>query len=471
VVLDDVQTRGSAKSPTQTADLEAIICDDVLGLAGPTTSIAAALLVTPIYVNDLPERFLDPERHPEWDGRRVSMLSAMPGRIDLWEEYRDRRKDGQRAGDKGKAATAYYKANRAAMDAGAVVTWPERKKPGEISGLQSAMNIWCDNPRGFKAEYQCKPEVDALSAGAKELVPAEIATRLSGVARGEVPRECSILTAGFDAGLDLNWYAVVAWTDSFGGSIVDYGSWPRQARDFFAATDARPKMRDIYPGLSDSQLVYRGLTDVTTDVLNRVYKHEQTGGDMRVGRALVDSGYETDAVYQFVRSSPYATTLYPSKGIGRTRTARGVSEWQPRPGERRGHFWRLTKAETGRGQMVQFDPDAWKTALFERLTVPLGGKMGLSLFGNVKSPPSHEMMAEHLAAEWSESIAVRGVVFDKWSKRPDRQDNHLLDCVVLAAVAASVSGLTWSASGVPVEPRKPKKKIDIEALYKQSQTR
>ncbi len=452
VILDDVQTRESAKSPTQTSDRESVICDDVLGLAGPTTAIAAAMLATPIYQNDLPSRFLDPDRHPEWQGRRVPMLMSMPSDMGLWEKYKELRQDGQRAGNGGAPANEFYAANQAAMDAGAIVTWPARMKPGEASGLQSAMNIWCDNPRGFKAEYQCEPEIESLAAGAKELSPSALMSRLSGVPHGEVPRDCPILTAGFDAGGSLHWYVVVAWTDGFGGSVVDYGCWPRQAREFFAANDARPTLKQMYGRTAHSEVVHDGMLDLTNAVLGRGYNHEQTGGEMRISRALVDSGFETDAIYSFVKRSTFANVLSPSKGIPRTTTARGVMEWQTRTGERKGWHWRMTKAERGRGQMIQFDPDAWKTVLHERLTMPLGNNKAISFWGHVSNDRQrHEMLAEHLASEYSDTVTLRGATFDKWFARPDR-DNHLLDCMVMAAVAASVSGLTLSptADGRPL---------------------
>jgi hypothetical protein len=454
VVLDDCQTRESAKSPTQTTDRESAVCDDVLGLAGPTTAIAAVQLLTPNYANDLAERFLDPQRHPEWQGRRTKMLAAMPAAMTLWEEYRDLRQEGQRQGDRGEAATEFYRQRRESMDAGAVVTWPERMKPGEVSGLQSAMNIWCDNPRGFRSEYQCEPESGSQGGTAKELAPADVSRRLSGLDRLAVPRECSLVTAGFDAGRgSLHWYAVVAWTDAFGGSIIDYGWWPRQPLRFFEAQKAPRKLRAEYPGLTDAQLVYQGLADLTGDVMGRAYRNE-AGGELQITRAAVDSGYESDAVYQFVRASPHVSVLTPSKGIPRSRTARGVSEWAPRPGERKGHFWRLTKAESGRGQMVQFDPDAWKTVVYERMTVPVGGRTALTVYG--RTPGEHEMLAEHLAAEYAEPMPVRGTVFDKWYARPDRNDNHLFDCVVLAAVAAGLAGLVPSANpDGTVTPKKP----------------
>lgn len=465
VVIDDAQTRESARSLSQTAEREAIIVGDVLGLAGPTTSIAAVMLCTVIYPNDLSDRFLSPDKHPEWQGVRTRMLEQMPADLDAWHAYGEVRRDGFRARDGGKAANAHYRANRKALDAGAVPSWPARKKPGELSAIQSAMNLYLQDRRAFLAEYQNEPEADAGPASAKELVPAELGRRLSGVGRGSVPPDAVRLTAMIDCGGLLHWYAVCAWTERFGGSLIDYGAWPRQNRAVFEASDPRPSLADAHPGLSEPERVYAGLSALAGEVLGREYAREGTGERMRVERCLVDAGWQSQTVYAWCRQTPFAGLVYPSKGIGRTATARGVSEWKPRPGERAGHHWRLTMSETGKGRMVQFDPDAWKTFLWERLTAPLGGPGCLLLHGS--DPAAHELLAEHLAAETAEPITLRGQTFDKWSVRPHRPDNHLLDALVGCAVGAAVQGLTFdsgAAAGAPAQVQ-PRKKLKLSELY------
>lgn len=468
VLLDDCQTRESSKSPTQTADREAIIVEDVLGLSGPDTTIAAVHLCTPIYPNDLAERFIDRQRHPDWRGVRTRMLAVMPARMDLWDRYAEVRRESG-AG----AASEFYVANGEAMQTGAVVTWPERRKAGPfegIDGLELAMILLCVNPRGFRAEYQCEPEAADLGSGAKELHASELAGRLSGTERYLVPRECTRLTAGIDCGAKLLWYVVTAWTETGGGCVIDYGCWPRQARSQFDAADARPALADRHPGLGESQLVFAGLRDLTAEVLGRTYFREG-GGEVTMEKALVDSGWQTAAIYQFVRQSPHVGLLLPSKGIGRTTVGRGVGEWKPRPGERVGHHWRLGVSEKGRGRSVQFDPDPWKTLLWERLTTPPGAGTALTFHG--RSAGTHAMLSEHLAAEYSVPATLRGQTFDKWTIRPDRPDNHLLDALVLSAVAASVLGLrleTATATGRPAEvPKGPAMKLsEIQARRRES---
>jgi len=469
IIIDDCQTRKSAKSPVMTAELEATVMDDLLNLAGPTVKIAGVFLCTPMYPNDLTERFLDHERHPEWGGVRSAMLEAFPQRMDLWDQYFEIRKDSLRVGGDGAQATAFYRAKREAMDAGAVLAWPDRKFEDELSGLQHAMNLYYRSPRSFMAEYNCRPDEGVAAADGKAMIPAELAKRLNGTERLKVPPDCSLLTIGIDPGVWAVWYTVAAWNEHFGGAVVDVGCWPPQSRSQFAADDCRPSLRETYPDHTDAQLAFKSLQALTAEVLPRIYYHAQTGGPMKIERCLIDAGWQTDAVFQFARQSPFSTIITPSKGIGRTPTTRGVVEWQPRPGERKGPAWRLTKAEGGRGQQCQFDPDFWKSELHSKLTVPQGGMNALTLWG--KSSGALEMLADHLSSETSRPKNIRGMTFDAWTKTPGT-DNHWLDTTVLAAVGASVNGLraNFDPTTSPARPKK-RKAISLSELAAQNRKR
>jgi hypothetical protein len=347
------------------------------------------------------------------------------------------------------------------MDKDGAVSWPERKKDGELTGLQSAMNFFYDNPRGFWAEGQNEPQAEAMAEGSKELTADAVVGRLSGLERYVVPREASRLTAMIDPGLTVVWYAVVAWSERAGGSVVDYGCWPRQNRTWFEARDARPTLKDTFPGYTDPQLVFAALQTLAPEILHREYVRED-GGVQKVDRCLIDCGWLPDAVFQFARQ--FQGPIYPSKGIGRTIAARGIHEWAKRPGEVTGHHWRLTVPQGGRVRMCQFDPDAWKSRIHDLLTTPLGGPRSLTLFGKAgtetekrAAQSQHEMIAAHLAAEYSTPVTIRGERFDKWEVRPERPDNHLLDAIVGAAVAASLCGVEWSA--LPTGQPEPKPEV------------
>jgi phage terminase large subunit GpA-like protein len=181
------------------------------------------------------------------------------------------------------------------------------------------------------------------------------------------------------------------------------------------------------------------------ELTGRRYVQDMTGAEIRCERMLIDSGFETKAVYDFVRqlNAPGMIVL-PSKGFGRSTTQVGIGGWKPRPGEQRGYHWRKGVSETGKGQSVQYDTDAWKSFVYERLTMPQGGPGCITLFG--KDHRQHSLLSEHLSSEYSEPATLRGTTFDKWSVLPDRGENHWFDCLVGNAVTASVAGLQWSAS-------------------------
>lgn len=449
LAIDDAQTRESAGSLTQTDDRESLILDDALGLVDPTMVISAFFLCTVIQPGDLADRFLSPERHPEWQGARTRMLTHFPKRMDLWDQYAEVWRTSFREGHRGRQATEFYTQRREEMDDGAGVSWPDRVKKGDLSAVQTAMNLYYSNSRGFWAEYQNEPKGAELSGGAKQLTPDAVTSRLSNVQRFAVHGDCARITAFIDVGQHLLWFAVMAWTERFGGYVIDYGAWPRQSRSLFAANDPRPGIGDIeaWRNLGDKERVFAALNDCISEICGRVYQRIG-GGEMRIERLLVDSGWESQTVYQCVQRSPFSSILYPSKGIGRSSVSRGVSEWKPRPGERKGYHWRLTTGEYGRTRAVQFDPDAWKTFMHGALTAPAGGAAGVYFFGAASS--AHELIAAHCVAERSEPVTVRGATFDKWQITPDRPDNHLWDCLVGAAVAASVTGLEFTASELPV---------------------
>jgi hypothetical protein len=64
-------------------------------------------------------------------------------------------------------------------------------------------------------------------------------------------------------------------------------------------------------------------------------------------------------------------------------------------------------------------------------------------------PAQHRLLAEHLTSEYRVRTEGRGRTVDEWKLRPERPDNHWLDCLVGCAVAASMDGavLPGTAAG------------------------
>ncbi|MEX2186164.1 MAG: terminase gpA endonuclease subunit [Pirellulales bacterium] len=125
-VIDDPQTTESARSRSQCQEREAIVAGDILGMAGPGKKIAGIMCCTVIRPNDMADRILNRELHPEWYGERTKLIYKFPSNEELWAKYAVIRRDSLRNGGDGRTATDFYRKNQAKMDTGAEVAWPER---------------------------------------------------------------------------------------------------------------------------------------------------------------------------------------------------------------------------------------------------------------------------------------------------------------------------------------------------------
>lgn len=455
-LVDDAQNRKSAKSPVQTTYRERLVKGDVLGWAGPGVKIACMNLCTVIYPDDLSDRLLDREKNPAWNGRRTRLLHTLPENLDLWDQYAEIRRRSQREHGDNRLGNAFYKKNRKAMDKGAVAGWPARFEPDEVSAVQFAMNLRIDRPDEFAAEYQNEPVVADLES-VNDLTAGGLAKKLNRVKLGEVPRECSRLTAFIDVGRIL-WWGVCGWDERFGGSLIDYGTWPQQNRTYFTNADARQTIATTYSGLSEEAATYKALGDLVKRLAGKEWVQEETGVAMRLDRALIDSAWMTDTIYSFCRKSAHAGLLLPSRGYAVGPTGTPIDFWPLKDNERRGPNWRLAPPPGKSGRLLTFDPNHWKTFVSDRLLTPEGAAG--CLWVNGKTGGEHEMLFDHLTCEFRVRVELekKGRVYDAWAERPGRKDNHLWDILVGCAVAASERGLKWHADGTPGTKRAGEKK-------------
>jgi hypothetical protein len=466
VILDDPQTRESAGSPRQSRDRTAIINGDVLGMAGPGRKIAAVMPCTVIKADDLASEFLDRKKCPEWVGQRSKMMLSFPVNEALWEQYkaiRDEDFEAERGPDRG---NAFYAERQEAMDAGAAVAWPERMEPGDISGIQHAMNLKLRDPRAFFAEYQNDPLPDE-EVNADLLTPEEIAAKFNRRPRGRVPISASRLTAMIDVHGSAHYYSVVAWEGDFTGYVVDYGVFPDQKRPYFGHSDIRYRLDSAFKGMGTEGQIYAGLDKLADLILAREWQKEG-GATLRVERCLVDAnwGQQTDLVYKFCRESVHAAVLTPSRGMGIGASKAPMRLWAKKPGDRVGFNWRMP-VDTGKRALsrVEFDANFWKSFVHNRLAVAMGDKGCLSLFGDRSE--AHRMYADHLTAEHPIAVTAKGSsrTVDEWRLKVGR-DNHYLDTLVGACVAASMAGVELAESKAPSPPNRPKR-ISFAELQKQ----
>lgn len=469
VLCDDPQTRKSAFSLTQTDTRERIIRGDVMGLAGPKKRIAVLMPCTVIAENDLADRHLDRQKNPQWNGERTRLVEAFPVNTAPWDEYFDLRENEQRAGGTGKAANAFYIANRAAMDAGAILPWPERFDADNFaSAIEEAMVKRREDPEAFAAEMQNQPIKAEESLGpVRELDPKDLCGQLNAVPRGIVPRDCTRLTGMIDVGEKILWWCLVGWNEKFGGGVVDYGTFPPQNRMYFKRDDPRPALADVFPkGLNEDQLIHAGLKAVTNQILGRTYQRAEVGEAVAVDRCLIDSHWKPDVVHGFCRQSLHRAVLLPSIGYSTVNLTKTIAEWPVREGEIGGRdHWRISAPAAGRGRKVTFDPDVWKSFVADRLSTPAGGGGCLQLFGD--DAKAHELFADHVTGEKSFRKTAKGRTFDQWEKKPAR-DSDFLDTLVGCAVAASILGVSWAAGAASGDANPPKKKrqpLDLLAEF------
>src|SRR4029079_18090697 len=131
------------------------------------------------------------------------------------------------------------------------------------------------------------------------------------------------------------------------------------------------------------------------------------------------------------------------------------------PGETLGFNWFIPNVTGKRAiRHVLFDANYWKSFVHARLKVALGDRGCLSLYGQEAN--QHRLLAEHLTAEYRVRTSGRGRTVDEWKLRPERADNHWLDCLVGAAVGASMQGISLDETGPVKPPRKPR--VSLSAM-------
>jgi hypothetical protein len=400
---------------------------------------------TVIARDDMADRTLNRELHPEWNGRRTKLLYEEPDNKELWAAYNELRMQGLRAGVGLKLATPFYRKHRRAMDAGAKAAWPARFNPDEISAVQYAMNLKFQDPAAFASEFQNEPLTAETIA--EQTKPDQVVRRVNAHARGLVPLRCEHVAAGIDVQGQLLYWVIVAAEPDTTAHVIDYGCWPRQASTYFALRDASPRLKDIFPQRDDDAQLYAGLAACLQEIGDRDIRRDD-GQPMRVGRIVVDARWKANVVYEACRQSRHVASCIPAEGI----IPKGppLGERKPKPGEViRDDFILGTVGPERPIRKATFDSNAWISKVHAGLNTPVGVSGSLQLFE--AEPHLHRMYADHITAEtFDDQIRFTRPV-RVWTLKPGA-DNHWLDATKLALLGCYVLGARpgWSK---PVLPR------------------
>lgn len=120
-VLDDIENDENVATPAQRDKLQAFVTKGVLSLGPADDSMDVVLIGTVLHYDSVLSRFL---RNPLWNRKVLKAIITWPSRMDLWDQWEQLLLGGDTPQDGQAAADAFYSEHRAAMDEGAVVSWP-----------------------------------------------------------------------------------------------------------------------------------------------------------------------------------------------------------------------------------------------------------------------------------------------------------------------------------------------------------
>ncbi len=460
---DDLQTDDSAASPDQVAKRLRIIRKSWLRLSGHHTKIAGVVNGTVIEPDDLMDQLTTPSKdNAAWQSQRIKMVKAWASRHDdLWlGKYADLRStyNSDDPADQARAhaeATAFYKKNRKAMDAGCQVAWEHCYDETEISAIQHAYNILIDDgEEAFAAECNSDPirRADSLA----KFTAQQVREKVNGFARLIVPSDAIKLTAFIDQQDKLLYWMVCAWADGFTGYVIDYGSWPDQKRSYYTLSDSKRTLRRAYPGRDDEGALWQGMEDLTLHLLERKYKRSD-GGIQRLNREAIDGNYgkRTVLIKRFIEHSRYGSLILASFGRAPKPNHKPISQWDVGKGGEKGDEWALVRTNKRESPNLNYDVNYWKKRASDGLALAMGSKGCISLF---KAPPDqHRMLGDHCVSEFGSNREIAGCSDVEFEKKPNA-DNHLWDCLVGNMMLASVCGIRRPEQR-PLKPRKPRKKV------------
>lgn len=451
-IVDDPQTRETAKNPARCDYRRSVITGDIGYLGGPDAPTGIIVPCTVIYQDDLASQLLNREKHPEFKGELSQMLESLPGdglpdeekkSISLlWNEYDEKRRYDHI--NETTSATDFYKENQVQMDAGALASWPERFSSvrGEISAIQSAMNLKLEDESAFFAEAQNEPVAKAESE-LSPLVPADIVDKVNSFPRGLVPDSTDAITAFVDISKNVLWYVIIAWEKStMTGSIIDYGTYPDQPMSYFSLATIKNTIPRQFPGLEYSAQLLKAL-EALCDRLARTEFESEAGDIHRIARIGVDTGWGAYAVptYQFCRRSQHSTVLQATKGYGLGATRRPLVDPEGKKKPRSDILGQWAYVRTSiKTWLLTYDANVWKTHVSELFRADKDSKTSITIFGkDGRRKPKHQMFCEQVTSEYPVSVEspIRKTVV--WKVRPNA-DNHFLDCVSGCALLAHTLG-------------------------------
>lgn len=128
IFLDDLENDDNVRNKDQRDAVENFVIKAVVGLAGPAGGLDIFWVGTSLHYDAAINRV---SRKPGWRRKVFKSIMAWPDRLDLWEQWEGIYTSASASDEDGAQAQAeadalaFYETNKEAMDAGAVLSWPD----------------------------------------------------------------------------------------------------------------------------------------------------------------------------------------------------------------------------------------------------------------------------------------------------------------------------------------------------------
>lgn len=456
VLIDDPETRESAKSHGQIDDRKQIIDRDIAGLVEEGKEMAIVVLTTIQNSYCLSYRITSlegaPVGMPAFNGLRYGMISKWPDTVEdptdesklgLWSEYIALRHRNYAERDVlAKDAIKYYLDNQAALEAGGeLLTDHFVPKFDSETGVQltyTPMQAQFDkiadtDLASYRTEYQNDPEPEEEEEALK-LTAAIVQNKLDDeMQRGDRFEDEQFTTIGIDVGKYASHWTEITW----------------------GSEGCRPHISDY--GVIETKGLRRDSTDKAIElaVVDALEEAEEWISTRKPKLVLIDSGSGfRDPVYGFTRQA--GVPFFPSKGWdpGRFRMPKqsktevpfdqAYARWQPDGG-----VW-LYHVETEHWKV--WIQKAFLTGSWEDDGSRADG--AITLFSNGGDVRAHLSFAHHIVAEEERWVPKEGKLLQRqWYVKS--RNNHWLDSTALAAAAGGCLGirLVRNEYETPIKPK------------------
>ena len=442
LLIDDAQDPNRADNPVAVADTIETIEKQWMCLGGAQSRVTTMVACTVAAQNDVSERLLARE---DFKSVRIPRIVSFPDGWDdgsgttrsLWDDWHNQLLEGLGNGDKGKAGREFYKNNKAVLTKDMKVSWDERLdvKRKDPDAMYSAMfDFYRIGEEAFMSEYQNDPQ---KSTSIFEITEQLVMSRTNGLRPNEVPDNSQLITSFADINrAGLHW-CVVSFSHPLSGHIVNYGKYPERG-DLWRENANEVERR---------KAIHDGLTGLAEQLANLPLK--RNGSDVGIDIFLPDAGYESEAVYNWVRFARYPFQIYPSRGVAHHRYNPFHKTVVANSQKDGCHL-----ADVNDNRIIFHDACRWREFTQKGFLGAVGAPGSVALYGT--KGLIHRNFAEHICGEKLSDIAVgdKGKVY-QWVNLPGRHHDYL-DALVGCFIGAAWNGFTQSGEReVKIEIRRP----------------